>query len=110
MANQTCLIVAAASTFTLGVALTAIGWTDYSAREPEMLVGLTLVIIGVMAFIGLALLRIVRGRIIALDDMFADGVEIGYRRGWREGRRTGRPVVVRARCPHCGEALHHEAS
>lgn len=47
-----------------------------------------------MAGIGLALYRALSTRLAPFDEVFAEGREIGYNRGYWEGRREGRPVVV----------------
>lgn len=71
----------------------------------ELLAGLTLLILGAMAAFTTLLWALLRYRTAEAHDHFERGRSIGHARGYREGRREARPVVVEAWCPSCGEQL-----
>jgi hypothetical protein len=89
----------------IGVALTVVGDVEFGPGSVVPHVGFLLILLGATFGTNALLWCLMRRRIKALDDVFNEGAHIGYTRGYRDGRREGRPVVVPARCPHCGQAL-----
>lgn len=71
-----------------------------------VVIGMTMILIATNIAAVDWLWHVLCARLRPLDDIFDNGLRVGHSRGYTEGRREARPVIVSARCPHCGEALN----
>lgn len=78
-----------------GAVLIALGWADAQAsRRP-----LILAVVGCTALLAAFVLILRNKGDRNIDAAYEQGREDGYRRGWDDGRRIGKPVVIPLR-PH----------
>lgn len=104
--RQQAALAGSAVAFLVGLVLCVLGWQENPDRLGPMLTGLSLMIAAVVGCVGTLLWRLLCERIRPLDQLFEEGRQIGYNRGYWDGRKEARPVVVTARCPHCNEPLN----
>lgn len=91
-----------------GLALSAAGLVRGDAHWALLIVGATLVLAAVRLASVVYVARTIVTRLRPLDDLFAEGMEVGRNMGYREGRRAGKPVVVPLACPGCGHRFDRE--
>lgn len=101
------ITLAVAITFAFAGALTVVADWNPSGG---IVVGLTVLILSVIAIATTVLCALVHHRTAEASGHFERGQGVGYARGYKVGRREARPVVVVAFCPHCGEQLGRKAS
>lgn len=83
--------VTGATTTTAGVGVSVYGWIY---NQDALILGSTVTVIGLMTIASTIGGCLIAGRYAPTDDVWETAQEIGYRRGWFEGHRSARPVVV----------------
>jgi len=75
-------------------------------------VGIVLILVGAMVISGGLMTKVFRGVTRPADDAYELGYQIGYDKGFLEGHRSARPVVVpmasRSTCLQCDDRNRRE--